>query len=56
MPRGQHALRQTFGRGLVKQLAQEHELLVTVEEGSVMGGAGSAVAEFWPLRALCGRS
>ena len=30
---------------LVKQLALEHELLVTVEEGSVMGGAGSAVAE-----------
>ena len=30
---------------LVRQLAQEHELLVTVEEASVMGGAGSAVAE-----------
>jgi len=30
---------------LVMQLAREHELLVTVEEGSVMGGAGSAVAE-----------
>jgi 1-deoxy-D-xylulose-5-phosphate synthase len=30
---------------LVRQLAGEHELLVTVEEGSVMGGAGSAVAE-----------
>ena len=30
---------------LVKQLAREHELLVTVEEGAVMGGAGSAVAE-----------
>ena len=30
---------------LVRQLAREHELLVTVEEGSVMGGAGSAVAE-----------
>ena len=31
---------------LVEQLAREHELLVTVEEGSVMGGAGSAVAEY----------
>jgi 1-deoxy-D-xylulose-5-phosphate synthase len=31
--------------GLVKQLAQEHDYLVTVEEGSIMGGAGSAVAE-----------
>jgi 1-deoxy-D-xylulose-5-phosphate synthase len=30
---------------LVQQLAREHELLVTVEEGTVMGGAGSAVAE-----------
>jgi 1-deoxy-D-xylulose-5-phosphate synthase len=31
--------------GLVKQLAQEHDYLVTVEEGSIMGGAGAAVAE-----------
>ncbi len=31
---------------LVERLAREHELLVTVEEGSVMGGAGSAVAEY----------
>ncbi|MEK6668148.1 1-deoxy-D-xylulose-5-phosphate synthase [uncultured Aquabacterium sp.] len=30
---------------LVKQLAAEHDLIVTVEEGCVMGGAGSAVAE-----------
>ncbi|NHZ42335.1 MULTISPECIES: 1-deoxy-D-xylulose-5-phosphate synthase [Massilia] len=30
---------------LVKQLAQDHDYLVTVEEGAVMGGAGSAVAE-----------
>jgi 1-deoxy-D-xylulose-5-phosphate synthase len=30
---------------LVKQLAQMHDALVTVEEGAVMGGAGSAVAE-----------
>jgi len=30
---------------LVQQLAREHALLVTVEEGAVMGGAGSAVAE-----------
>ena len=30
---------------LVKKLAQTHDALVTVEEGSVMGGAGSAVAE-----------
>jgi 1-deoxy-D-xylulose-5-phosphate synthase len=30
---------------LVKQLAQSHEALVTVEEGCVMGGAGAAVAE-----------
>lgn len=31
---------------LVRQLAAEHVLLVTVEENSVMGGAGSAVSEF----------
>ncbi|MDR3481014.1 MAG: 1-deoxy-D-xylulose-5-phosphate synthase [Burkholderiaceae bacterium] len=30
---------------LVKQLAQSHDALVTVEEGCVMGGAGAAVAE-----------
>ena len=30
---------------LVAQLAASHDLLVTVEEGCVMGGAGSAVAE-----------
>ena len=31
---------------LVRQLATEHELLVTLEENSIMGGAGSAVSEF----------
>jgi 1-deoxy-D-xylulose-5-phosphate synthase len=31
---------------LVRQMAATHELLVSVEENSVMGGAGSAVAEF----------
>jgi 1-deoxy-D-xylulose-5-phosphate synthase len=31
--------------GLVAKLADEHELLVTVEEHQVMGGAGSAVCE-----------
>jgi 1-deoxy-D-xylulose-5-phosphate synthase len=30
---------------LVAQLAASHELIVTLEEGAVMGGAGSAVAE-----------
>lgn len=30
---------------LIRQLAQTHDALVTVEEGCVMGGAGSAVAE-----------
>ena len=30
---------------LVKQLAADHDCLVTVEEGCVMGGAGAAVAE-----------
>lgn len=31
---------------MVRQLAAEHELLVTIEENSIMGGAGSAVSEF----------
>ena len=30
---------------LVAQLASSHDLIVTIEEGCVMGGAGSAVAE-----------
>jgi len=30
---------------LVRQLAQDHDYLVTVEEGCTMGGAGAAVAE-----------
>ena len=30
---------------LVAQLASSHDLIVTIEEGAVMGGAGSAVAE-----------
>ena len=30
---------------LVRQLAREHDYLVTVEEGCIMGGAGAAVAE-----------
>jgi 1-deoxy-D-xylulose-5-phosphate synthase len=30
---------------LVKQLAADHDCLVTVEEGCIMGGAGAAVAE-----------
>ena len=30
---------------LLAQIAQSHERIVTVEEGCIMGGAGSAVAE-----------
>jgi 1-deoxy-D-xylulose-5-phosphate synthase len=30
---------------LLRQLASEHDYLVTVEEGAIMGGAGAAVAE-----------
>jgi 1-deoxy-D-xylulose-5-phosphate synthase len=32
-------------RDLVRRLANEHDYLVTVEEGCTMGGAGAAVAE-----------
>lgn len=31
---------------LVREFAGSHELLVTIEENAVMGGAGSAVGEF----------
>jgi 1-deoxy-D-xylulose-5-phosphate synthase len=31
---------------LISQLAADHELLVTVEENSIAGGAGAAVSEF----------
>jgi 1-deoxy-D-xylulose-5-phosphate synthase len=31
--------------GMVERLARSHDMLVTVEENVVMGGAGSAVAE-----------
>ncbi len=31
---------------LVRNLAQTHDILVSVEEGAKMGGAGSAIAEF----------
>lgn len=32
---------------LLRELAGNHELLVTLEENSIMGGAGSAVSEFF---------
>ena len=31
---------------LIRQLAESHQLLVTLEENAVMGGAGSAVSEW----------
>ncbi|MBE9516674.1 MAG: 1-deoxy-D-xylulose-5-phosphate synthase [Proteobacteria bacterium] len=31
---------------LIQKLAETHELLVTIEENAIMGGAGSAVAEY----------
>jgi len=37
---------------LVRQLAEAHDLLVTVEENSIMGGAGSAVSEFLAAESL----
>ena len=37
---------------LILELAASHELLVTVEEGCVMGGAGSAVNEFLQQQGL----
>jgi 1-deoxy-D-xylulose-5-phosphate synthase len=37
---------------LVLQLAASHELLVTIEENSIMGGAGAAVGEFLAQQAV----
>ncbi|MDT8364289.1 MAG: 1-deoxy-D-xylulose-5-phosphate synthase [Nitrosomonas sp.] len=37
-------------QSLIETLAAEHELLVTVEENTVMGGAGSAVLEYLASR------
>jgi len=37
---------------LVKRLARDHDYLVTVEEGCIMGGAGSAVAEALAVEGL----
>jgi 1-deoxy-D-xylulose-5-phosphate synthase len=37
---------------LITELAQQHDLLVTVEEGAIMGGAGSACAEALTSTAL----
>ena len=38
----------SLNKMLVLELARTHEALVTIEEGAIMGGAGSAV-----LEALC---
>jgi 1-deoxy-D-xylulose-5-phosphate synthase len=37
---------------LILRLARDHELLVTVEENTVLGGAGSAVGEFLQLHGI----
>ncbi|MFJ1574056.1 1-deoxy-D-xylulose-5-phosphate synthase [Pseudomonas fluorescens] len=38
--------------GLVLELAANHELLVTIEENAIMGGAGAAVGEFLSREAV----
>ncbi|GGC79759.1 1-deoxy-D-xylulose-5-phosphate synthase [Undibacterium terreum] len=38
---------------LLKSLAANHDALVTVEEGTIMGGAGSAVAEALAAAGIC---
>ncbi len=37
---------------LIRDMATTHDILVTIEENSIMGGAGSAVAEFLHLEQL----
>ncbi len=38
--------------GLIRELARNHELLVTVEEGCIAGGAGAGVLEFLQQQAV----
>src|SRR4051812_16460570 len=45
LPVANMRLGQPPGTGLLRQLAATHEAFVTVEEGAIMGGAGSAVTE-----------
>jgi len=37
---------------LILQAASQHDMIVTIEEGSIAGGAGAAVAEFLATQAL----
>ena len=37
---------------LIDELVKNHELLVTIEEGAIMGGAGSAVSEYLNAQAM----
>lgn len=37
---------------LIREMAQSHDLLVTLEENSIQGGAGSAVAEYLNSQAI----
>ena len=39
----------------IREIAGNHELLVTVEDGAIMGGAGSAVGEFLQANQLTNR-
>ncbi len=38
---------------LIKELAVNHDLLVTVEENAIMGGAGSGVLEYLASQGIC---
>ena len=40
-------------QSLIQQLASSHELIVTIEENAIMGGAGSAVSEYLHTLGLC---
>jgi len=38
---------------VIREMASQHSLIVTLEENAVMGGAGSAVGEFLASQGLC---
>ena len=47
-----YALIKPLDEALILELATQHEVLVTLEENAIAGGAGSAVAEFLAARGI----
>ena len=48
----QHALRQAMDEELLARVCAGHRALVTIEENSLLGGAGSASGRYWQRRRI----